>query len=63
VAPVLVLLVLLTVLVATVAVLTLLVLLQLRSMQVDSRVRLQAAMDDLTQAELELEFLRSFHRD
>ena len=51
------------VLLGCIAVLSLLVLLQLRSMQADSRGRMQAALDELEQAELELEFLRSVHRD
>ena len=51
------------VLLGCIAVLSLLVLLQLRSMQADSRGRMQAALNELEQAELELEFLRSVHRD
>lgn len=45
------------------AILSLLVLLQLRSMQADSRGRMQTVMDELDQAELELAFLRSVHRE
>ena len=56
-------LVVIALLLGCIAILSLLVLLQLRSMQADSRGRMQAVMDELDQAELELAFLRSVHRE
>jgi hypothetical protein len=46
-----------------VVLLSLLVLLQLRSMQADSRERMQAVIEELDAAEMELAFLRSCQPD